>query len=67
MFGITKPHKINWITTVFLSGTFLIAAIGTPLYLWFYGFSWFLFGFFMFMFSACAHEHHPGLPPPLRP
>ncbi|MDE1171020.1 MAG: fatty acid desaturase [Verrucomicrobium sp.] len=54
MFGITKAHEINWTTTLFLFGTFLIAAVGTPLYLAHYGWSWFLFAFFLFMFSACA-------------
>ena len=54
MFGITKPHTINWITTSFLIGTCLIALVGTPLYLAYFGFSWFLFVYFMFMFTACA-------------
>ncbi len=54
MFGISKPHEINWITTSFLIGTSTIALIGTPLYLYFFGFSWFLFAYFLFMFSACC-------------
>ena len=54
MFGLSKPHEINWITTSFLIGTSVIALIGTPIYFYLYGFSWFLFGYFMFMFSACA-------------
>ena len=54
MFGIKKAHVLNWTTTLFLSITFLGAAIGTPLYLWHYGWSTPLFGAFLFMFSACC-------------
>jgi stearoyl-CoA desaturase (delta-9 desaturase) len=54
MFGLTKPHAINWITTSFLLTTFVVAMVGTPIYLAHYGWSWFLFAYFMFMFSACA-------------
>lgn len=34
----TKPRRVNWLNTIFLLGTFLVAAIATPWYLWNYGF-----------------------------
>ncbi|SDU20465.1 stearoyl-CoA desaturase (delta-9 desaturase) [Verrucomicrobium sp. GAS474] len=54
MFGLKKPHVVNWTTTLFLSITFLSAAIGTPYYLYTYGWSTPLFLAFLFMFSACC-------------
>ncbi len=54
MFGIKRPHAINWITTSFLISTFVIGVVGTPLYLIHFGFSWFLFGYFLFMCVACG-------------
>ncbi len=54
MFGLKKPHVLNWTTTLFLSLTFVGGVIGTPIYLYFYGWSTPLFCAFLFMFSACA-------------
>ena len=34
----TKPRRLNWLNTIFLLGTLLVAAIATPWYLWNYGF-----------------------------
>lgn len=34
----TKPRQVNWLNTVFLLGTLLVAVVATPWYLWSYGF-----------------------------
>jgi stearoyl-CoA desaturase (delta-9 desaturase) len=34
----TKPRRLNWLNTVFLLGTLLVAVVATPWYLWSYGF-----------------------------
>jgi stearoyl-CoA desaturase (delta-9 desaturase) len=34
----TKPRRLNWLNTIFLVGTLLVAAVATPWYLWNYGF-----------------------------
>ncbi|HEY8966452.1 MAG TPA: hypothetical protein VIM58_08420, partial [Candidatus Methylacidiphilales bacterium] len=54
MFGLKKPHIVNWTTTIFLFVTFILGVGGTPLYLWYYGWSTPIFLAFLFMFSACA-------------
>ena len=54
MFGLTKPHEINWVTTSFLLATFAVAIIGTPIYIALCGLHPFLIAYFLFMFTACA-------------
>ncbi len=44
-----RLSRINWHTAVFLVVTFLVAAIGVPLYAWRYGLTWFDFGHFVVM------------------
>ncbi len=40
---------INWTTAIFLFGSLAVALIGTPLYVWRYGLSWFDVGHFVVM------------------
>jgi stearoyl-CoA desaturase (delta-9 desaturase) len=47
-----KP-RIHWLNFIFLSGTFLVAAIGVPIYLWFFGWDWYQFALF-FAFWICT-------------
>ncbi len=44
--------RINWKTSVFLIGTFLLSITVVPLYLWKNGIDWFQFAFFIFMVFA---------------
>ncbi|CAN5454544.1 fatty acid desaturase [soil metagenome] len=46
--------RINWITSIFLISTLLIALIGTPLYLWHFGIDWFQVALFLFYVPATA-------------
>ncbi|MGI9239233.1 MAG: acyl-CoA desaturase [Verrucomicrobiales bacterium] len=46
--------KVNWITSVFLLATLLVALIGTPIYLWHYGLDWFQVAMFLFYVPATA-------------
>ncbi|HVF70945.1 MAG TPA: fatty acid desaturase [Chthoniobacterales bacterium] len=46
--------RINWITSSFLIGTFLLSITAVPLYLWFFGFDWFHFAVFGVLVSVTA-------------
>ena len=46
--------KVNWITSIFLLATLLVAVIGTPIYLWHYGLDWFQVAMFLFYVPATA-------------
>ena len=46
--------RINWQTSAFLIGTFVLSITAVPLYIWHYGLTWFQFAFFFFMFWATA-------------
>ncbi len=45
-------NRVNWTTSSFLIGTFLLAITAAPLYVYFYGLSWVLIA--MFFVMACA-------------
>ena len=45
-------QRVNWTTSTFLIGTFLLAITAAPVYVWFYGLSWFYVA--MFFIMACA-------------
>ncbi|MBT8045075.1 MAG: fatty acid desaturase [Verrucomicrobiae bacterium] len=45
-------HRVNWITSVFLIVTALIAVIGVPIYLVKFGIDWFQAGMFFFYATA---------------
>ena len=46
--------KVNWITSIFLLATLLVAVIGTPIYLWHFGLDWFQAAMFLFYVPATA-------------
>ncbi len=52
MFRNIPFARVNWITSSFLIGTFLIALTGVPLYIWKYGIDWFQILLFCVMFAA---------------
>jgi stearoyl-CoA desaturase (Delta-9 desaturase) len=43
MFFRFPRERINWLTSSFLIGTFVLTLTAVPLYLWFFGFDWFQF------------------------
>jgi stearoyl-CoA desaturase (delta-9 desaturase) len=45
-------NRINWTTSTFLIGTFLLAITAVPAYIWFFGITWFQIAFFIFMAYA---------------
>lgn len=48
-----KPSSsIYWLNSFFLIGTFVTAVIGVPLYIFFFGLSWFQVALFFFLFVA---------------
>lgn len=46
--------RINWVTSSFLIGTFLLTLTAVPLYLWFFGLDWFQVALFFAMLVACG-------------
>ena len=63
IFNRIPTDRINWVTSSFLIGTFLLTLTAVPAYLWFFGISWFQVALFLVMFFACGHEHHARLSP----
>lgn len=47
-------ERINWVTSSFLIGTFALTLTAVPLYLWFFGLTWFQVGLFFGMLAACG-------------
>ena len=47
-------HKVNWPTSSFLIGTFLMSLTLVPAYIWHFGIDWFQVGLFLVMFYACG-------------
>ncbi len=45
-------HRVRWINTVFLMGTFLTTVVAVPLYIWHFGLSAFQIGLFLAFFIA---------------
>ena len=54
IFNRIPTDRINWVTSSFLIGTFLLTLTAVPTYLWFFGISWFQVALFLFMFFACG-------------
>lgn len=54
MFSRIPVSRINWITSSFLIGTFLLAITAVPLYLWYFGFDWFHLALFGVLCSVTA-------------
>jgi fatty-acid desaturase len=47
-------HRVNWKTSVFLIGTFLLSLTAVPWYLWNYGVDTFTVTLFLFLFAASS-------------
>jgi stearoyl-CoA desaturase (delta-9 desaturase) len=47
-------HKVNWSTSSFLIGTFLMSLTLVPAYIWHFGIDWFQIALFVVMFYACG-------------
>jgi stearoyl-CoA desaturase (Delta-9 desaturase) len=54
MFSRIPVDRINWTTSSFLIGTFLLSITAVPVYLWFFGFDWFQFAVFFALVSVTA-------------
>ena len=52
IFNRFHVDKINWVTSSFLIGTFVLTVTAVPTYLWFFGISWFQLVMFVVMFYA---------------
>ena len=52
IFNRIPTDRINWITSSFLIGTFLLALTAVPLYVWNFGINWFQIVLFVTMFYA---------------
>ena len=48
MFNKIPFSRVNWITSIFLITTALLAVTAVPIYLWHFGIAWFQFGMFFF-------------------
>src|SRR5262249_60076077 len=46
--------RINWTTSLFLIGTFVLTLTAVPLYLWFFGIDWFQLALFVVLLVATA-------------
>ncbi len=54
IFNRIPTDRINWVTSSFLIGTFVLTLTAVPAYLWFFGMSWFQVALFLGMFFACG-------------
>ncbi len=54
MFSRIPFEKVNWITSSFLIGTFVLSLTAVPVYLWNFGIDWFQIALFFVMFAACG-------------
>jgi stearoyl-CoA desaturase (Delta-9 desaturase) len=49
-----RTHCINWTTSSFLIGTFVLTLTAVPLYLWYFGIEWFQLALFVVLLIATA-------------
>lgn len=54
MFSRIPFEKVNWVTSSFLIGTFVLSLTAVPAYIWFFGLDWFQVVLFFVMFCACG-------------
>jgi len=54
MFSRIPLDRINWTTSSFLIGTFLLSITAVPLYFWYFGFDWFHLALFGVLVSVTA-------------
>ena len=52
IFNRIPTERINWVTSSFLIGTFVLALTAVPAYIFAFGISWFQVGLFLVMFYA---------------
>ncbi len=50
MFSRIPFHRIHWLTSSFLIGTFLLTLTAVPLYIWHFGLDWFQISMFLVFF-----------------
>src|ERR1044072_886998 len=54
MFARIPFDRINWTTSSFLIGTFVLSITAVPLYLWYFGVDWFHLALFFVLVSVTA-------------
>src|SRR6478672_5994535 len=52
MFSRIPFHRVNWLTSSFLIGTFVLSITTVPIYLWYFGIDWFQVILFFVLLSA---------------
>src|SRR5947207_6795032 len=52
MFARIPFHRVNWLTSSFLIGTFVLSITTVPIYLWYFGIDWFQVILFFLLLSA---------------
>ena len=52
MFSRIPFHRVNWITSSFLIGTFVLSITTVPIYLWYFGIDWFQVILFLVLLTA---------------
>ena len=52
IFNRIPTERINWVTSSFLIGTFVLALTAVPAYIWAFGINWFQIALFVVMFYA---------------
>jgi len=52
MFSRIPFHRVNWLTSSFLIGTFVLSITTVPVYLWYFGIDWFQVILFFVLLSA---------------
>src|SRR6058998_1733415 len=52
MFSRIPFHRVNWLTSSFLIGTFVLSITTVPIYLWYFGIDWFQVILFSLLLSA---------------
>jgi hypothetical protein len=50
--------RINWTTSSFLIGTFILTLTAVPLYLWYFGVDWFQLAVFAVLLAATGFSDH---------
>lgn len=53
-FHVPQGGQINWVTSIFLIATLIVALVGVPIFLVNFAFDWFYFAVFFFFFCACG-------------
>src|SRR5436189_6132526 len=62
MFSRIPFHRVNWLTSSFLIGTFVLSITTVPIYLWYFGIDWFQVILFFLLLSATGFSITLGYP-----